>query len=123
MSDILKKVETVEEQAKNYGFYWPNADAVMQQIYSECQEVEELLDTNSHERLQEEIGDLLHAVLSLCTYCGYDTKITLEQALNKFEKRFNMTKTFAQRAGHQDMHGKNMNEMMKYWDMAKKSIG
>lgn len=123
MNNIIKKVEIVEHQAKEYGFYWPNADAVMQQILSECEEVEELLDKNESPELQEEIGDLLHAVISLCVYCGYDTKITLEQALNKFEKRFNMTKVFAQEAGYQNMHGQNMEKMMKYWDMAKRSIG
>lgn len=123
MNDIIKKVEIIEKQAKDYGFYWPNTDAVMQQILSECQEVEELLDKPKSERLQEEIGDLLHATISLCVFCGYDTKVTLEQALNKFEKRFNMTKVFSQKAGHHNMHGQSMNEMMKYWDMAKKSIG
>ncbi|MCT4635037.1 MAG: nucleotide pyrophosphohydrolase [Rickettsiales bacterium] len=123
MNNIMKKVELVENQAKDYGFYWPNSDAVMQQILSECKEVEELLNKTNSTELQEEIGDLLHAVISLCIYCGYDTKTTLEQALNKFEKRFNMTKVFAQKAGYQNMHGQNMDKMMKYWDMAKRSVG
>lgn len=123
MNNIITKVEIVENEAKEYGFYWPNADAVMQQILSECKEVEELLDKTKPAELQEEIGDLLHAVISLCVYCGYDTKITLEQALNKFEKRFNMTKVFAQKAGYQNMHGQSMDKMMKYWDMAKRSVG
>ncbi len=123
MNDIIKKVEKLENEAKEYGFYWPNSDAVMQQIYSECQEVEELLDHNNSQRLQEEIGDLLHAAMSLCIYCGYDAEITLTKALNKFEKRFNMTRVFAERDGHSSLHGKTMDEMMKYWKMAKETIG
>lgn len=123
MKGVIKKVEKLENEAKEYGFYWPNSDAVMQQIYSECQEVQELLDQGNSQRLQEEIGDLLHAVMSLCVYCGYDTEITLTQALNKFEKRFNMTKFFAESDGHSNLHGKTMDEMMKYWKMAKEAVG
>ena len=123
MSDILKKVEILEQQAKQYGFYWPNYDAVMQQIRSEILEVEELLDQKESKRLEEEIGDLLHAVISLCFYCGYSTEITLERALNKFEKRFNLTRILAAEDGLQNLHGKDMNEMMKYWKMAKNIVG
>ena len=97
----------------------------MQQIHSECREIDELLPTkeSNPERLQEEIGDLLHAAISLCVYCGYDTNITLEQALNKFEKRFHQTKYFAAKDGYSNLHGKNMEEMMKYWKMAKEAVG
>jgi uncharacterized protein YabN with tetrapyrrole methylase and pyrophosphatase domain len=123
MTDLLKKVESLEIQAKEYGFYWHNAEQVMQQIHSECKEIEELLDDRNKQskELQEEIGDLLHAAISLCVYCGYDSKTTLEQALNKFEKRFIMTKYYAKQDGHNNLHGKTVKEMMKYWDMAKMS--
>ena len=123
--DIIKKIVKVENQAKNFGFYWPNTDVIMDQIHSECQEIDELLkDKNSSpERLQEEIGDLLHAAFSLSVYCGHDPENTLEEALAKFEKRFIQTKNLAQEAGHKNLHGKNMKEMMAYWDKAKKQVG
>lgn len=123
--NIIKKIIEVEKQAKDFGFYWPNTDVIMDQILSECQEIDELLkDKNSSpERLQEEIGDLLHAAFSLSFFCGHNPEITLEEALAKFEKRFIQTKELAQKAGHKTLHGKTMNEMMKYWNQAKKKIG
>lgn len=123
--DLIKHLEEVELEAKDYGFYWPDSASVMEQIYSECKEVDELLGNNdsSTERLKEEIGDLMHAVFSLCVFCGFDSKDTLEKALNKFKKRFERTKYFAQEDGNYNLHGKNMEEMMKYWKQAKKDLG
>ncbi len=124
-NDLIKHLEIIENQAKDYGFYWPNHKEIMKQIRSECEEVEELLADNnsSPARLQEEIGDLMHAIFSLCVYCGFDSKITLEQALAKFEKRFVMTKSFAEEAGHKNLHGQTMEQMMEYWKKAKEVVG
>ena len=123
--NIIKKIVEVEKQAKDFGFYWPNTDVIMDQINSECEEIDELLkDKNSSsKRLQEEIGDLLHAAFSLSFFCGHNPEATLEEALAKFEKRFIQTKNLAQEAGHQNLHGKDMDEMMEYWDQAKKQVG
>ena len=123
--DLIKNLEISEKQAKDYGFYWPNSNEIMKQIRSECKEVEDLLDSQnpSPKHLQEEIGDLMHAVFSLCVYCGFDSKITLEQTLAKFEKRFAGLKHFAEQAGHKDLHGQTMEQMMQYWQKAKEVVG
>ena len=70
MGDAIKKIIQLEKQAKEYGFYWPDHESVMKQIYSECDEVNEVLadSCSSKERLEEEVGDLLHAVFSLCVF-------------------------------------------------------
>jgi uncharacterized protein YabN with tetrapyrrole methylase and pyrophosphatase domain len=126
MSDVIKKIIKLENQAKEYGFYWPDSESVMKQINSEYEEVAELLfdnsATSSTEGLAEEIGDLLHAVLSLCIFLKFNPNEVLDKSVNKFKKRFDLTRKFALEDGHVDMHGKNMKVMMKYWDKAKKLI-
>ena len=121
MDNLISRVVRIEKQAKDYGFYWCDFASVLEQVRSECDEVEELLNdaNSSKERLKEELGDLLHAVFSLCVYCNQNPQQTLEQALKKFEKRFALTKAFAEKDGHLDLHGKTSEEMMKYWHKAK----
>jgi uncharacterized protein YabN with tetrapyrrole methylase and pyrophosphatase domain len=125
MSDIIKKTEELEKKSKEFGFYWLEYDSIMEQIHSEHQEIAELLaeEKIDQKRLQEEIGDLLHATISLCYYCGFSSEETLTKALNKFQKRFDKTKELAIEDGNQNLHDKTKVEMMKYWDMAKRIVG
>lgn len=126
MSDVIKKIIDLEKQAKEYGFYWRDSKSVMKQIKSEYDEVAELLfddySASLNEDLAEEIGDLLHAVFSLCIFLNFNPDEILDNSVNKFKKRFDLTKKIALEDGHVDMRGKNIKVMMKYWDKAKKVI-
>ena len=87
--DLFDKVVALEEDASKFGFRWETTAQIMNQIQSECVEIEEHLDdgigTVCTANLQEEIGDLLHAVLSLCVFCKLSPRDTLHQSLAKFE--------------------------------------
>lgn len=67
-SDVLEKIVKLEQDADAIGFRWENTNQIMAQIQSECEEVHEHLQQGitSANRLdlEEEIGDLLHAVFS-----------------------------------------------------------
>lgn len=120
--ETFKKLIKLETQAKEYGFYWPDTKSIIEQINSEIIEIEELLQDTKHstEHLNEEIGDLLHAVFSLCIYHNYDPQVTLEKSLAKFEKRFNKVKELALNDGFTDLKNNPIAESMKYWQQAKK---
>ena len=66
--NLLDKVVALEEDASQFGFRWETTDQIMHQIQSECAEINEHLDQGllqaNQMELQEEIGDLLHAVFS-----------------------------------------------------------
>ena len=98
----------------------------MTQIQSECVEINEHLDSTALEnkiKLQEEIGDLLHAAFSLCVFCKFDAEETLEKSVNKFERRFNAVKIVAQENGLETLNGMPFDELMRYWDKAKNKVG
>jgi NTP pyrophosphatase (non-canonical NTP hydrolase) len=71
--ELLDKISALEEEASQFGFKWQSADQIMIQIHSECDEIKEHLEHDpskaNQTALQEEIGDLLHAVFSLCIFC------------------------------------------------------
>jgi len=122
--DVLKKVLELEKEADEFGFQWNTHDQLFEQIESECKEVKAELDQSANrQKLQEEIGDLIHATLSLCVFCGFDPKETLELSTRKLEKRLNEVMTKAKEKGFQDLKGQPFDVLMEFWNEAKKSVG
>ena len=122
--DIIKRLIELEEEANVFGFRWSHIEQILAQIYSEYQEI--IADTNNHispEKLQEEIGDLLHAVFSLCLFCKFDPEKTLASAINKFERRLNAVKQIAREQGITSLEKYSFDELMRFWQRAKDMVG
>lgn len=120
--NLIKKLVGLEKDAVEFGFQWGNTEQIMQQIQSECIEVNEHLqakDAVNQASLQEEIGDLMHAVFSLCVFCNLDPEQTLENTLSKFEMRLNMVKHIAAEQGMLNVKDKTFEQLMQLWDEAK----
>lgn len=118
--DLLEKISLLEKDAAQFGFRWENTSQIMEQIKSEYFEVSEQLNNTQPAHLQEEIGDLLHAVFSLCVFCQFDPKETLNLTLNKFERRLEAVKQLASERGLATVEGFAFNELMALWEEAKK---
>ena len=117
---MLKRVNHAQEDAARFGFEWPNTTNALQQIISECHEVQESMTHNeSQERLQEEIGDLISAALSLCRFCGFDTEETLLKATEKFESRMAILKTLTEEQKLSSLNGQSIDFMLDLWKKAK----
>ncbi len=118
---IWQRLVELETSGSDFGLKWPNSLEILAQIESECQEIREHLqagDSTSRE-LQDEIGDLMHAVMSLSWYCGFNSKTILTRSCDKFESRLNMMKQIVQEQGLPDMKNKSFAELMQVWDEAK----
>ena len=121
--DLLENIVVLEEDAEAFGFRWETTAQIMAQIESECLEIEEHLHCGpeaNQAALQEEIGDLLHAVFSLCVFCKFSPKDTLQQTLAKFERRLNGVKQLTHERGLINLNGYTFDELMALWDEAKK---
>ena len=125
--DLLDNIVLLENTAAEFGFQWENTSQIMQQIQNECAEVQEHLSTSgpisNPEALQEELGDLLHAVFSLCVFCNLSPKKTLSDSMEKFERRLNSVKSQAQEQGLSSLQGHSFESLMLYWDKAKQLVG
>ena len=122
--DLLKKTVTLEKAANDFGLSWENAQQILHQVISECDEIAEHIDTtnqhgSSRALLQEEVGDLIHAALSLCVFCELDLKETISRTLAKFESRLNAVKAITQERGLNNLDGLGFDDMMDIWDKAK----
>lgn len=124
---LLDKAVQLEQEADAFGFSWETPQQIMDQIESECLEVREHLvaddATRDNEALEEEMGDLLHAALSLCVFYKFDPKITIKKTLDKFERRLNAVKSLAEEQGLAHLKGHEFDELMQFWDAAKQQVG
>lgn len=125
--DLLDKIVTLEEEASKFGFRWENTSQIMNQIQSECLEVNAHLHKGLEQantvELQEEIGDLLHAVFSLCVFCNLSPQDTLNKTVSKFERRFNAVQSITEENGLTCLDGRSFDELMDVWDKAKERVG
>ena len=120
---IFEDIASSDKEAVLFGFQWENPAQIMTEIRSECLEIEEhLQESDQREALQDEVGDLLHAVFSLCGYCQFDSEQTLRKSLNKFQQRLEEVKCIAREQGLDNLQGKSSDELMQYWESAKKSL-
>ena len=120
MSTTLKKVTTIEKDARSFGFCYPSVDLIIDQIKEECDEVlEAIQQKESQERQQEEIGDLIHATMALCFHQGFDIDETVLMATNKFEARMKKLKSFALEQGLENLQGQDLPSLIALWKQAK----
>jgi uncharacterized protein YabN with tetrapyrrole methylase and pyrophosphatase domain len=116
----LQKLIALEQKTSLMGFDWPNTETIIDQAISECHEVK--LTIQAHEgrkRLQEEVGDLLHATISLCLFEGLDVDETLEHVNKKFEARLDALQQIAKDRGFSTLKGQHFALLLELWEEAK----
>lgn len=116
---LFKRIEEQELTAKQYGFYWERIDQLLEQIKSECDEVEESSKKNDRAHLQEEVGDLLNAAVSLAIFCNFDPGETLHKSAEKFQRRYDDLVRLAKLDGHENLHQQPFEVLLHYWKQAK----
>jgi len=95
----LMRAEKVQKRAARVGFDWRKAHDVVEKIREEVLEVEQELLANDQERLEEEIGDLLFAVVNLARKAKIDSELALQQATSKFTHRFHQIEAILRARG------------------------
>ncbi|MBX3593892.1 nucleoside triphosphate pyrophosphohydrolase [Sphingomonas sp.] len=88
----LSRAEKLQKRAARTGFDWPDPTGARAKIDEELAEVEAATAPASQ---QEEIGDLLFAVVNWARKLGVDPETALRGANAKFERRFRAMETKA----------------------------
>lgn len=80
----LLRAEKLQKRAARTGFDWPDPSGARAKIDEELAEVE----AAPADEIEEELGDLLFAVVNWARKLGVDPEAALRRANSKFEKRF-----------------------------------
>ena len=122
----LVKAYRMQEKAAGVGFDWENKeqvkrDDVWDKVEEEIGELKyEIENEGSKERLTEEFGDLMFALVNYSRFIKVNPMDALEVANKKFRSRFNFVEEKAREMG-KSLVDMNLDEMNELWEMAKKN--
>ena len=116
MLPALMRAEKVGKKAKCFDF--SDLDSVRQKLDEELREVDEAIRDADSSAIEEEIGDLLLTVTSLCRKIGVCPEGALKKATDKFIDRFETLENETLRRGI-DINTATMETLDAVWDEIK----
>ncbi|MBW7847588.1 MAG: nucleoside triphosphate pyrophosphohydrolase [Bacteroidales bacterium] len=117
----LLKAYRMQEKAGGVGFEWRHTDDVWVKVKEEMGELEQEVKRQAPvERLEDEFGDLLFALVNYARYIGVNPEDALERTNRKFKSRFQYIERKAEGLGKKP-HEMSLEEMDGYWNEAKKA--
>jgi ATP diphosphatase len=115
----LKQAEKFQNRAARVGFDWPEAKQVLDKIDEEIGEIKTAMaDGAGPDRIRDEIGDLLFAVVNLARKIGIDPGMALRGTNLKFDRRFRRIEGFLKAEGRSPDQA-TLEEMEALWVKAK----
>ena len=136
----LSRAQRMQERVAAVGFDWPSAEGAYEKVVEEVAEVRALLDAtgpapgpsaghggtdpdapdhaDATSALEEEIGDLLFAVVNLARLSGVHAMRALLQANAKFARRFEALEALAAQR-NVTLGEATLDELDEIWDLVK----
>ncbi|PSR04294.1 MAG: nucleoside triphosphate pyrophosphohydrolase [Bacteroidetes bacterium SW_11_45_7] len=119
----LIKAYRIQDKAKQVGFEWEELDQVWAKVEEEMQELKASTETQqkeafSQEKLEDEFGDLMFAMVNYARFLNVDPETALERTNKKFIERFRYIEKQA-RENNRDLKSMSLNEMDQLWHEAK----
>jgi MazG family protein len=84
----LMRAQKIQKKAAHVNFDWNKTDEVMAKVDEELAETKAAIDSEQKEKIAEEIGDLLFAIVNLARKEQLDAETLLQAATDKFAQRF-----------------------------------
>ena len=117
----LFRAEKMQKRAAQVGFDWKDITPVLDKVEEEFGEFREALEKGDSANAQEEIGDLLFALVNVARHHKISAETALRDAANKFARRFRFVEDKFKEAGV-DIRKATLEEMDVYWNQSKKEL-
>jgi MazG family protein len=116
----LIKAYRIQEKASGVGFDWDNAEQVWEKVLEELNELREVVeDVGSPMRKEDELGDLLFAIINYARFIEVNPEDALERTNRKFIQRFQYLEEKAKKS-EKPLNEMTLEEMDVFWVEAKK---
>ncbi|MCJ8329828.1 MAG: nucleoside triphosphate pyrophosphohydrolase [Lentisphaeria bacterium] len=117
---MLGQALKIQKKADKVGFDWSDEKDVVDKIDEELAELKAELVQNDQQAIEDEMGDLLFAVVNLCRFRDVDPEDALRKTIKKFKRRFGHVEASVTKSD-KDWKDYNLEELDAYWNEAKKS--
>jgi MazG family protein len=114
----LTQAQRLGEAAARLGFDWPSVEGALDKVEEEWQEFRRALTLPPDPAWEEELGDLLFAVVNVARFLKIDSENALRRTVYKFIKRFHVVERTLAKAGKTPEEA-TLEEMEAIWQEAK----
>lgn len=114
----LMKAFKVQEKAAKVGFDWEQAEMALDKVYEEIEELKEVYKGSNREKINEEMGDLLFAVVNVARLLNVNPELCLRDATKKFIRRFSYVEQAAANSD-KNLQDMTLEEMDLLWEQGK----
>jgi tetrapyrrole methylase family protein/MazG family protein len=115
----LMKAQEVQKKAARIGFDWKKTGDVMAKVDEELAELKRAMRRKQRNAIQDELGDLLFAVVNLARFQKFDAEDAVNQTTKKFRQRFEHIEREVARRGKR-MEDCSLEELDAIWNQAKR---
>ena len=116
---IIKALR-LQDKTKQVGFEWDDVGQVKEKVEEEMRELYEAVETGKQDKIEDEFGDVLFALVNYARFVNVDPENALERTNKKFIRRFQHIEEKAKEAG-KDLQHMTLQEMDDLWNQAKRS--
>ncbi len=117
----IVKAYRIQEKVSGVGFDWEKPEQVWDKVLEELGELKEMVETGAvHKRKEDELGDLIFAIVNYSRFIDVNPEDALERTNRKFMKRFSHLEEQS-RILNKPLHEMSLGEMDIYWNEAKKA--
>jgi len=117
----LSRSQKLQKRAARVGFDWSELDAVRGKVDEELGELAEAISVGELAAIESEVGDIFLAMVNLARHLGVDAEAALRHANRRFEKRFRLMETAADRDGSQ-LSEESLERLEERWQAAKREL-
>ncbi|MFA7590941.1 MAG: nucleoside triphosphate pyrophosphohydrolase [Sphaerochaetaceae bacterium] len=116
----LEEAGEIQKNMRKVGFDWPDIDGVIAKVEEEHQELVDAIANREQnaDHVEEELGDLLFAVVNLARYLKINPSVALHRSNQKIRDRFNkLAKIGAER--NIPLSWEHVDELNEIWEEIK----
>ena len=112
------KAYRIQEKVRGIGFDWQNKEQVWDKVLEEIQELKDE-EISKSERIEDEFGDLLFALINYSRFININPEDALEKTNKRFIKRFQILESMVKNQ-EKEFSDLSFKEMNLFWEKAKK---
>jgi XTP/dITP diphosphohydrolase len=116
----INKAQRIQDKAKSVGFDWETKQQVWDKVLEEIDELKEAEISLNTDKIEDEFGDVIFALINYARFLNIDTEQALERTNKKFIHRFTQMENYANE-NKIELNHLSLQELDKLWNKAKEN--